>query len=185
MISVSRVEPSPEVLATYAAISTTFKVRSRAEPRALDNGAVVEVPIAAPYTKDAADEDPREWPWRYDLEQWALFIANDGTGAVGGCSVATGLQSRYFVSSPLAAILWDVRVRPEHRGIGAGKALLDAGVAWARDAGCDEILIETQDTNVAACRLYLSCGFTVRSLQPGAYAEWRDDILVVFRRALR
>jgi GNAT superfamily N-acetyltransferase len=56
------------------------------------------------------------------------------------------------------AVLWDIRVQPERRGRGVGKALFYASVDWACRRGCRQLKVETQNVNVAACRFYASQG---------------------------
>jgi streptothricin acetyltransferase len=42
--------------------------------------------------------------------------------------------------------------------------------AWARDRSQAGIRLETQDTNVAACRLYERCGFVLGGFDRHLYA---------------
>ena len=114
----------------------------------------------------------------------ALFIASDDGAPAGASAVARGVSSLYFDSRPEEALLWDIRVSREHRQLGAGKALLEAAASWARAEGCNALLIETQDTNVAACRLYLSVGCRVRELGQPVYKEHSEDVLIVWRLGL-
>lgn len=46
-----------------------------------------------------------------------------------------------------------------HRGQGLGRALLDCGVAWARDRGCHKVVLEVWPHNEGARRLYTTSGF--------------------------
>jgi len=46
-----------------------------------------------------------------------------------------------------------------HRGAGFGRQLLDAGVAWARAAGCHKVVLEVWPHNDRAIALYRSAGF--------------------------
>lgn len=52
----------------------------------------------------------------------------------------------------------DIVVAPQFRRLGVGRALLTRGFGWARERGFPGVMLETQDNNVAACRLYESCG---------------------------
>ena len=47
----------------------------------------------------------------------------------------------------------------EWRGRGVGRALLDAGVAWARDNGAHKVALQVWPHNERALRLYESAGF--------------------------
>jgi ribosomal protein S18 acetylase RimI-like enzyme len=181
VIDVSRVQPTAEGLETYRGVSSEFEVTSRVNIKALESGSIVPVPIKPPYTKSLDDEDPRDWPHLYDLDLWALFIASDDGAPAGACAVARGVSSLYFDSRPDEALLWDIRVSPEHRQRGAGRALLEAAASWARADGCTALLIETQDTNVAACRLYVSAGCKIQEVRHGAYKEYPQEVLIVWR----
>ena len=59
------------------------------------------------------------------------------------------------------AIIWDIAVDPRFRRLGAGRRLIEQAVAWARERGLPGVMLETQNINVAACRLYESCGFVL------------------------
>ena len=184
MLQVAQQAPAPDVLETYAGISAEYEVTARVDIDALHHGDLVPFPVDPPYTKSLDDEDPRDWPLFYDLEDWALlFAVEDGT-TVGACAVATGVTSVYFDSEPWEALLWDIRVSPEHRGRGVGKALLCAAADWARAEACLALLIETQDTNFAACKLYRSAHGSLSVVRPGAYASHPDEALIVWRLSL-
>lgn len=57
------------------------------------------------------------------------------------------------------AYVEDIVVDIHFRGRGIGRALIQKAVEWARAKGLPGIMLETQDNNVAACRLYERCGF--------------------------
>jgi GNAT superfamily N-acetyltransferase len=173
--------PTNNVLETYAGIPTEYEVTLRVDIDALKSGSLVPIAVDLPYTKDLDDEDPRDWPLYYDLDGWALFLAVDDGTTVGACAVATGASSVYFDSEPWEALLWDIRVSQEYRGRGVGRALLNAAAAWARSEACLALLIETQDTNFAACQLYRSAGATVSEVRHDAYASHPDEALIVWR----
>jgi ribosomal protein S18 acetylase RimI-like enzyme len=57
------------------------------------------------------------------------------------------------------AYLEDIAVDAGFRRLGVGRALLQHTVAWAKARQLAGIMLETQNNNAAACRLYESCGF--------------------------
>ena len=59
------------------------------------------------------------------------------------------------------ALIWDIAVDPPFRRLGAGRRLIGQAVGWARGRGLPGVMLETQNINVAACRLYESCGFVL------------------------
>ena len=59
------------------------------------------------------------------------------------------------------AIIWDIAVDPPFRRHGVGRRLIEEALAWARSRGLPGVMLETQNINVPACRLYESCGFVL------------------------
>jgi len=177
-------EIGSEKLALYAQVSIAFEVRSILEVRPLDAGwgagsgglALVEKQVAQPYIKDYDAEDdgedrPSSWTRRFDLRNWGFLMACDGEEAVGGAAIAYATPEVYMLERRQdLAVLWDIRVRPERRGEGVGRALFDAAVSWARGRGCRQMKIETQNVNVPACRFYAAMGCTLGAVNMQAYA---------------
>jgi ribosomal protein S18 acetylase RimI-like enzyme len=64
------------------------------------------------------------------------------------------------------AHLQELYVVPPLRGRGIGRALLEATMAAAREAGATGIDLNTGETDTAARALYESCGFTNREGAP-------------------
>ena len=57
------------------------------------------------------------------------------------------------------AWLEDLFVKPDARGAGLGRALVEASVGRARSRGCSRIQLDCNRDNEAAVRLYESAGF--------------------------
>ena len=66
----------------------------------------------------------------------------------------------------LDAYLEELYVAPERRGEGIGRALLEAAMDAAREAGAVRIDLGTSVDDTAAIALYESCGFTNREREP-------------------
>lgn len=64
------------------------------------------------------------------------------------------------------AHLQELYVSPALRGRGIGRALLDATLTTAREAGATFIDLGTAEADTAARTLYESCGFTNRERKP-------------------
>ena len=60
---------------------------------------------------------------------------------------------------PEVAHVYQVWVAPGRRGVGAGKALLDATIAWARTSNVKRILLSVTCGNTPARGLYVRAGF--------------------------
>ena len=67
------------------------------------------------------------------------------------------------------AVLWDLRVQPQARGQGVGRSLFAQAVAWSKARGCAQMKIETQNTNVRACRFYAAQGARLGDMRRFAY----------------
>ena len=52
-----------------------------------------------------------------------------------------------------------VGVRPEARGAGTGRRLVQAALEAARAEGAERVFLEVAEDNLAALRLYAGCGF--------------------------
>ncbi len=168
----------PDDLRRYAGISIAFRVESIFRVEVVDQGLggfrLVEEAVE-PYTKDydALSEEgrPTGWPERFDVSNWAFFLALDRQDPVGGATVAYDAPGVDMLEGrPDLAVLWDIRVLPERRGEGIGGMLFRHVVGWARERGCKQLKIETQNVNVRACRFYVSRGCELRAIDRQGYA---------------
>ena len=71
-------------------------------------------------------------------------------------------------------------VRPEHRGLGLGRLLLDRLLDEARRAGYSEVCCDTMSFMEAAQRMYLAAGFE----STGPYSDDPTPGAVYFRLVL-
>lgn len=158
-------------LAEYASIPIAFEATSRLVRTDGDEGFTTRA-LSAPYHKDydALGESPREWPATHAVHRWGLLVASREGVIVGGAAVAPpGDVMRGMDLPGHPAVLWDLRVAPDARGHGVGTALFRAAQDWARAQGISRMVVETQDINVAACRLYMKLGCRLLSFDAEAY----------------
>ncbi len=80
--------------------------------------------------------------------------------------------------------LWDLRVDSAWRRRGVARALWAAIEAVATAAGAPELVIETQQINVAACQLYRAQGCELVRVDRSAYPELPEEILLWWRKVL-
>jgi GNAT superfamily N-acetyltransferase len=125
---------------------------------------LIERPLVTSYIKDYDQLDSNSFEsWsNMDTTNWGIFLALDETQndkPVGGA----------IVTMPECA-LTDLRVAPSHRRLGIGRALLEHALRWAKQQGVTTCMsIETQNTNVSACRFYAAMGAKLGDIDRNAY----------------
>jgi len=159
----------------YGRLPSRFEARSVLKAELVDDGLggirLVEIPVEKPYIKDydLPGEHPSDWPRLFDVRNWGFFLALLGKDPVGAAAVAfrTGGVHMLEGRSDLSA-LWDIRVAPEGRG--AGIPLFEHAAEWSRTRGCTQMKVETQDTNLPACRFYRRMGCRLGEIRRFAYS---------------
>jgi ribosomal protein S18 acetylase RimI-like enzyme len=186
------VEDSPGYLADYGRVSIGFSVAAAFDAPALAALArgtpAVATALARPYWKDYDEHPgscPTEWAARFDLSRWSILAAYRGDQRVGGAAVVSDDPLIDLLRECAGcALLWDLRVDPEHRAHGIGSALLRAVEETALQRGARVLRVETQQINVPACRFYQRHGFHLERITPGAYANLPDETQLIWRKAL-
>ena len=169
-------------LIEYATVSIAFEVRRIFEVVGDDPSSanLVERTIDPPWTKDydsVQDEGPSSWPNRWDISTWGILAAHGGTQRIGGCAVAFDtvgvdkLEGRNDL-----AVIWDIRVDPQYRGKQVGRRLFESATLWARSHRCGELMVETQNINVPACRFYKRQGCRLVSIDRHGYPEFPEEV---------
>lgn len=104
----------------------------------------------APYTKRYGPEicDAQEYIGRADHAAWLATV----DGRVAG-------QILVYENWNRLALIWDIAVDPPYRRMGIGRRLVQQAVDWARERELPGVMLETQNINAGACRLYESCRF--------------------------
>jgi ribosomal protein S18 acetylase RimI-like enzyme len=141
--------------------------------------ALADAPDA--FARTLAEEEPRpDSEWARQLEasvrsRSQLSLVAERDGAASGLAYA-----RLDPESPDTAHLFSMWVAPERRRAGAGRALVGAVIAWAREHGAHRLVLRVTDGNAAAERLYAEAGvrFTAElsPLRPGSSLEVRTMV---------
>ncbi|CAF0732469.1 unnamed protein product [Adineta steineri] len=128
---------------------------------------LIERPLLTSYIKDydqLLNSDSSHLWSNMDTTDWGIFLALDTTQndkVIGGA----------IVEMPQCA-LCDFRVDPCYRRLGVGKALFKHAVQWAKQQGkTKHMSIETQNTNVSACRFYSAMGAKLGDIDRNAYLD--------------
>lgn len=119
----------------------------------------------------------------------ARLVAVDDDGTVAGWIAASRVSTRDVYRG---VIEHSVYIAPEQQGRGIGRALLDAFIEAAEDAGYWTIQASIFPENTASLRLHTQAGFRVigtreriaRSQRGPHAGQWRDTILIE-RRSTR
>lgn len=122
----------------------------------------------------------------WSLEYYWAVLAQPGTAMVAarlGEDSAAELAG-WVVMSALGAEadVMTIAATEAARGRGVGRALLDAGLEWARRQGAEVVHLEVDERNDPALRLYRSVGFREWGRRPDYYPG-ADAILM--RRSAR
>jgi aminoglycoside 6'-N-acetyltransferase I len=89
--------------------------------------------------------------------QYANLVAQDEAGQVVGLLSASRRWTLWHAGP--CALIEELVVDEGARGQGAGRALIEACLEWARDQGCSEIEVSTEMDNTAAQTFYRRLGF--------------------------
>ena len=173
-------EIHPNQLDVYAKIPISFRVSSILKVEVLRNGMggilLEEVALEKPYTKDydkTAEGGPMEWASHFDVSNWGFFLAKDNSIPIAAAAVAYNTNGVNMLEGrDDLSVLWDIRVQPERRGNGVGKALFGRACEWSVLRQCRQMKIETQNINSAACHFYRKMGCELGTINRFAY--WRD-----------
>jgi len=159
-------EVGPDTLPQYKQISIAFEVKSIFRLDLIDGGLggirLHEEKVVPPYIKDYdayEDGGPERWLRRFDISNWGIFFALDGTRSLGRAVVAFNTPGVHMLAGRAdLAVLWDLRVDPDFRRCGIGTELFNYAANWSRKRGCKQLKIEAQNVNVPACRFYAKQG---------------------------
>jgi len=142
-----------EHFAAYVlAADFTFEVNGYVDARTdtpVTEWAVREV---APYRK-CYGIHPEEFAACLDTAHGAIFVAWLEGRAVGHVVVSTHWNGYAHID--------ELAVDAGARRSGVACALLDVTQFWAQKKSLAGVMLETQNNNLAACRLYERCGFVV------------------------
>ena len=128
--------------------------------------ALKEVRLAALRDSPDAFGSTHEHEARADAATWRGWITGEGWDGAVATFVAEegarllGMATAYRPDDePGTVWMFAMWVRPERRGHGIGRALVEAVVAHARSLGAEVVILRVTESNPAAIGLYASCGF--------------------------
>jgi ribosomal protein S18 acetylase RimI-like enzyme len=172
-------ETGPEILAEYGAIPISFLVESVLTADPIDDGlggiALREEIVEEPWVKDfdaLEDEDVTRWTRHFDVSRWGFLTAVEDGCLVGGLVLAYGSRDVFMLDErDDLAVVWDLRVHPDHRRRGIGARLFRRAAAWACERECTQLKVETPSVDVPASRFYRAQGCRLGGIHRFAYAR--------------
>ncbi|NJO32730.1 MAG: GNAT family N-acetyltransferase [Rhodospirillales bacterium] len=179
-------------LPAHGQIPIAFEVRSILDLTVADSGlgglVLRERKLTSPYVKDYDSIDgnrPCEWGQRFDIANWTFLSAWIDDRRAGGIVIAHKTPGLDVLERRQdLAVIWDLRVAPDLRGRGIGRALFAATEAWAKANACKQLKIETQNINVAACRFYAQRGCSLGAVHRFAYPLLPEETQLLWYKHL-
>ena len=145
-----------------------FRVEPLSTPSDLDGVLEVDrLSFPSPWTRAMYEEELRQPQTAF------IIVLRTGTTPVAGyCSyrlVADELQ------------ISNVAVRPEHRGSGYGRALVESALGHGRSTGARTALLDVRRSILPAQQLYFNLGFVQVGERARYYSHPEEDALVLSR----
>ncbi len=120
---------------------------------------VVEIPsYEKSYNEDEDAVDYQEYIDHPDKTMYLAFMEEQVVGQI--------ILSRNWNNY---AYIEDIKVDKDCRRYGIGRKLIEHAKHWAIAHDMRGIMLETQNTNVKACRFYESCGFKIGGFDCNLY----------------
>jgi GNAT superfamily N-acetyltransferase len=119
-------------------------------------------PVFSRLAPSTLAEAVSEWEEDWDDERSTPFVAErDGVvvGSAIACAIDVSSLHQGLARPPGAGFLGFAVVAPEARGGGVGRALGEAVLQWARDAGHATVVVDWRMTNLLSSRIWPRLGF--------------------------
>lgn len=152
----------------YSRIDPSFEISSYyeipVESNELDFSVYREVGTN-PHTKNydlIPGNSMEDWFNLFRMKTVLIFVTEENGERIGSSIAIVDNQN---------IDLWDLRIRKENRGKGIGRKFVKQIISILRKMNFSKIMIETQNNNVSACKLYSSLGFRIVSVERNAYSE--------------
>ena len=166
------------VLEEYSKITPAFRVDSvlKTTSHGMRGIELSEEKVDTPYIKQ--NEDPMEWLVNHDISDWVFVTARDFNGVIVGGIASTNVQ---IFNDEKSLICHDHRILPEYRRSGVGQATAAAYYTWALAQGVTQLIWQTQNTNVPACKFASEqLGATLVGISVKAYSDSPDEVQLLW-----
>ena len=122
----------------------------------------VRSPVFSRVSLPTLEETRAEWDEDFDDPKYTTFVAEregEILGAAIGCAIELSSSHRSLALPRGAGFLGFAAVLPEHRGLGVGRVLGEAVLAWAGEAGYPAVVTDWRMTNLLSSRTWPRLGF--------------------------
>ncbi len=144
----------------------TFTVDARLVLQA-ENDVIHYTVVSVPSYQKRYPAEELDYPTYLHHPDKAIFCAY-ADGQLAGQVIVRKYWNRF-------AYIDDIAVDVSFRRLGVGRALLQHAVTWARARQLAGVMLETQNNNIAGCRLYESCGFKLGGFDRYLYQGLQPD----------
>ena len=90
----------------------------------------------------------------------------------------TGYAGYWLVAGEAQITRVAVAAGERERGLGTKLTAALINLAW--NEGADAITLEVRQSNTAAQKMYLTCGFRAEGVRPGYYADNHEDAVIMW-----
>ncbi|RMV73190.1 Acetyltransferase [Pseudomonas caricapapayae] len=130
----------------------TFTVLGYAQPRIGESVDSWQVELVEPYSKNYGI-DSQEFADHRDASTSSVMVAWLGDRPVGHIVMSTHWSGFAYID--------ELAVDESARRHGVARSLLDVARFWSLKRNLPGIVLETQNNNLGACKLYEQCGYVV------------------------
>ncbi len=130
---------------------------------------IVPVP---PYEKEIPVDEVEDVNSFIDNDEKIIFLAFVDNQLAGQIKMIRWWNGYAYID--------DLIVNPQYRGLGVGKSLIAEAVRWSKERRFPGIMLETQDDNVSACKLYQSCGFILGGFDAYTFKNIKPNEIALF-----
>lgn len=176
---------NPEFLEEYGSVSIEFSA-DRIFEVVCDSGTETGYSLKykeCPAFRKNYDDDgsPARWREEWDIRNWGIFALYHGGILSGAVAVAVDTNGVNLLEGRRdLAYIWDIRIKSELRGMGFGSALFRQAALFAKERGCRELRVETQNINYGACMFYRRMGMALKEVNIGVYSEYPDEVQLIW-----
>jgi ribosomal protein S18 acetylase RimI-like enzyme len=137
-------------------------VRALAELDLVLPSHVMQSPVFSKLNPPSLEDAMAELAEDVNNPKYAIWVAEHEGRIISemvGCAIGESSSWSALMQPPNTGLLAYAATYPHARGLGAGRALTDTFMAWARDEGYDWLATDWRSTNLEANRTWRAMGF--------------------------